>query len=136
LIHRQFRGSRAAELFPVLAYAPDQQLFILDDLSLGFGFVCEPLASADRAQADRLSVLMNLDWPAETLVQIALWASPDIEERLARMQALRIGRHLRCGVSRGRRRARSASGGPDARDFRAGARKIGSPQHSNEKSSQ
>jgi hypothetical protein len=51
----------------------------------------EPLASADRAQADRLSVLMNLDWPAETLVQIALWASPDIEERLARMQALRIG---------------------------------------------
>jgi hypothetical protein len=24
-------------------------------------------------------------------VQIALWASPDIEERLARMQALRIG---------------------------------------------
>ena len=34
---------------------------------------------------------MNLDWPAETLVQIALWASPDIEERLARMQALRLG---------------------------------------------
>ena len=91
MIHRQFRGSRAAGLFPVLAYEPDQQIFVLDDLSLGFGFVCEPLASADRAQADRLSVLMNLDWPAETLVQIALWASPDIEERLARMQALRIG---------------------------------------------
>ena len=91
MIHRQFRGSRAAELFPVLAYEPGQQLFVLDDLSLGFGFVCEPLSSADRAQADRLSVLMNLDWPSETLVQIALWASPDIEERLARMQALRIG---------------------------------------------
>jgi hypothetical protein len=91
LVATLFRGSRAAELFPVLAYEPGQQLFVLDDLSLGFGFVCEPLSSADRAQADRLSVLMNLDWRSETLVQIALWASPDIEERLVRMQALRIG---------------------------------------------
>jgi conjugal transfer ATP-binding protein TraC len=89
--HRHFRGPRAAELFPVLAYAPDRHLFFLDDRSLGFGYVCEPLAAADRAQADRLSVLLNLDWPAETLVQVALWASPDLEEKLARMQALRLG---------------------------------------------
>jgi conjugal transfer ATP-binding protein TraC len=91
MIHRHFRGPRAAELFPVLAYAPDRQLFFLDDRSLGFGYVCEPLASADRAQADRLSVLLNLDWPPETLVQVVLWASPDLEEKLARMQALRLG---------------------------------------------
>ncbi|WP_295386212.1 TraC family protein [uncultured Thiodictyon sp.] len=52
MIHRQFRGSRAAELYPVLAYEPCQQRFVLDDLSLGFGFVCEPLSSADHAQAD------------------------------------------------------------------------------------
>ncbi|WP_295587457.1 type IV secretion system protein TraC [uncultured Lamprocystis sp.] len=91
MIHRHFRGPRAAELFPVLAYAPDRQLFFLDDRSLGFGYVCEPLASADRAQADRLSVLLNLDWPPETLLQVVLWASPDLEEKLARMQALRLG---------------------------------------------
>ncbi|WP_295461066.1 hypothetical protein, partial [uncultured Thiodictyon sp.] len=35
----------------MLAYEPGQQLFILDDLSLGFGVVGEPLSSADRAQA-------------------------------------------------------------------------------------
>ncbi len=89
MIHPHFRGPRAAELFAVPAYAPDRQLFFLDDRSLGFGYVCEPLASADRAQAGRLSVL--LDWPAETLVQVVLWASPDLEEKLARMQALRLG---------------------------------------------
>jgi conjugal transfer ATP-binding protein TraC len=82
---RQFTGQRAATLFPALACDPARQLFLLDDRSLGFGYLCEPLASGDRAQADRLSVLMNLDWPADTLMQVLLWTSPDLEEKLARI---------------------------------------------------
>ncbi|WP_295457869.1 type IV secretion system protein TraC [uncultured Thiodictyon sp.] len=89
--HRRFQGQRAADLFPVLAYDSDTHLFQCDDRTLGFGFECEPLAGADPAQADRLSMLINLDWPANTLMQIALWTSPDLEEQLARMQVLRIG---------------------------------------------
>lgn len=88
--HRQFTGSRANSLFPTLAYDPDVGLYLLDDQSLAFGYLCEPMASADLSNADRLLVLANLDWPADTLVQVISWASPDVEERVARMEGLRI----------------------------------------------
>ena len=88
--YRQLSGSRASDLFPTLAYDPATHCFLLDDQSLAFGFLCEPLAAADQSHADRLMVLANLDWPAETLVQIGLWTSPDVEERIARMEGLRI----------------------------------------------
>jgi conjugal transfer ATP-binding protein TraC len=87
---RQFRGPRASALFPLLAYAPEAGLFLLDEASLAFGFVCEPLAAGDQGEADRLSVLLNQDWPKDTLLQVLLWASPDLEEPLARMRGLRI----------------------------------------------
>jgi conjugal transfer ATP-binding protein TraC len=88
---RQFRGARLSALLPVLAHAAPEGLFLLDDSSLAFGFGCRPLPTADRGAADRLSVLLNQDWPKDTLLQVMLWASPDIEEPLARMHALRIG---------------------------------------------
>jgi conjugal transfer ATP-binding protein TraC len=87
---RQFRGARASALFPVLAFASEEGVFLLDDQSLGFGYLCEPLAAGDQGQAERLSVLLNQDWPKDTLLQVMLWASPDIEEPLARMGGLRI----------------------------------------------
>ena len=87
---RAFCGARASDLFPTLAYDPDSQCFLLDDQSLAFGFLCEPLAAADQSHADRLLVLANLDWPADTLVQVCLWTSPDVEERIARMEGLRV----------------------------------------------
>ncbi len=87
---RQFRGPRASALFPVLAYTATERLFLLDDSSLACGFLCEPLPAGDQGEADRLSVLLNQDWPKDTLLQVMLWASPDIEEPLARMRGLRI----------------------------------------------
>jgi conjugal transfer ATP-binding protein TraC len=87
---RHLTGSRASALFPTLAFDPDSHLFLLDDQSLAFGYLCEPLPAADESHADRLLVLGNLDWPAETLVQVALWTSPDVEEQVARMEGLRI----------------------------------------------
>jgi conjugal transfer ATP-binding protein TraC len=58
---RQFRGPRASTLFPVLAYASAEGLFLLDDASLAFGFLCQPLPAGDQGKADRLSVLLNQD---------------------------------------------------------------------------
>lgn len=87
---RHLTGSRANDLFPTLAYDADNHLFLLDDQSLAFGYVCEPLSAGDQSNADRLLVLANLDWPADALVQVALWTSPDVEENVARMEGLRI----------------------------------------------
>jgi len=69
---RQFRGPRASDLFPGLAYAAAEGLFLLDDSSLAFGFLCEPLLAGDQGEADRLSVLLNQDWPKDTLLQVML----------------------------------------------------------------
>ena len=95
---RQFHGERASALFSALAYDADSGLFQHDDDTLGFGFLCLPLAGADDAYAERLSVLLNQDWPADTLMQVALWSTPDIDEQLAVMLGLRLD--LDAGVLR------------------------------------
>jgi conjugal transfer ATP-binding protein TraC len=56
---RQFRGARLSALLPVLAHAAAEGLFLLDDASLAFGFLCQPLPAGDQGEADRLSVLLS-----------------------------------------------------------------------------
>jgi len=48
-------------------------------------------ATAAQGVAEGLNVLLNLPWPAQTLVQFSLWASPDIEPFLAAYQNQRFG---------------------------------------------
>jgi conjugal transfer ATP-binding protein TraC len=80
----------ADSLFSALAYDPNHQLFLLADASIGFGFICRPLTGADPSVSARVNVLLNQDWPTETLLQVSLWTSPDIEESLAIMQTRRF----------------------------------------------
>ncbi|OAI17088.1 type-IV secretion system protein TraC [Methylomonas koyamae] len=80
----------ADTLFSTLAYDSDRHLFLLADRSIGFGFVCRPLTGADQSVSARVNVLLNQDWPTETLLQVSLWTSPDIEEALAVMQTRRL----------------------------------------------
>ena len=86
------RHPRASRLFPVLAYDADDGLFLMEDRSLGFGFLCQPLSGADPAVADRVNVLLNQEWPVDTLLQVSLWTSPDIDAALALMRARRLER--------------------------------------------
>ncbi|PZN81143.1 MAG: hypothetical protein DM484_08915 [Candidatus Methylumidiphilus alinenensis] len=81
---------RASQLFSILAYDAEDGLFLTEDRSLAFGFICQPLSGADLAVADRVNVLLNQDWPVETLLQVSLWASPDIDAALALMQVRRM----------------------------------------------
>lgn len=87
---KKARIHTADTLFSALAYEPDHHLFLLADSSLGFGFICRPLTGADHSVSARVNVLLNQDWPTETLLQISLWTSPDIEESLAVMQTRRL----------------------------------------------
>lgn len=66
------------QLFPVLAYSPEDHLFILEKPSLGLGFMCSPLTGSDDRMFDRFNNLLNLSWPAGTILQFCLWASPDL----------------------------------------------------------
>lgn len=79
------------ELVPVRAWAsdPDDQFFLLDEGGIGFGYLCQPLTGADTAASDRLGVLLTQDWPKGTLMQIGLWAGPDIKATLHQITELR-----------------------------------------------
>ncbi len=80
---------RAAALVPVLAYCEDERLFLLDDHSLGCGFLCRPLCGGDEKVRERMSGLLDQDYPGGTIVQFILFRSPDIEDDITRMIALR-----------------------------------------------
>jgi len=74
------RRNQGSDLFRVLAEDPDQGLFLLDDKSLGFGFLCQPLSGLSTGLFDRLNVLLNQEWPVDTLIQCLLFTSPDVPE--------------------------------------------------------
>lgn len=75
---RFFKGEKASELFSILAADDDKSIFISDDKSLCFGFVCIPLEGSDQRANDRINVLLNGDWPDDTLMQFSLFGSQDI----------------------------------------------------------
>lgn len=82
---------RASSLIPVLGYAEDGHVFLMDDNSIGFGFLCDPLYSSSDKIQERTVGLLNQDFPANSTMQFALFRSPDINRDLNRMITLRDG---------------------------------------------
>lgn len=80
---------KASSLFPTLAYAPEEGLFVMDDMCLGFAFQCEPLTYGDEKIQDRVTMLMNHDFPENTMMQFILFRSPDITPQLNQTLQLR-----------------------------------------------
>lgn len=83
--------ARAAAMFLPLAYSEDDYLFYLDagTGALGFAFACEPQPGADPHNKERLQVLLNADWPTDTMLQVLLYAGPDIKETVDQYTILR-----------------------------------------------
>lgn len=82
---------RAAGLIPVLAYSEDDYTFLMDDQSIGFGFLCKPLIVSNEKLQERTIGMLNQEFPVNTVMQFALFRSPDISQDLHNMVALREG---------------------------------------------
>lgn len=80
---------RASTVIPVLGYDKDKQYFLMDDKTVGIGFFCTPLNGADEKIQERVNGMLNLDMPAKTIMQFAMFRSPDINAQMYQMQALR-----------------------------------------------
>lgn len=89
---RRFEGEKVSELFPVVAYSPDDKVFLTDDHSLCFGFVCYPLEGTDQRASDRINVLLNGDWPTDSLMQFNLFGGQDVHGILNNMLEIRRGK--------------------------------------------
>lgn len=82
---------RAAGVIPVLAYSEDDYAFLMDDKSIGFGFLCQPLSSATEKVQERTVGMLNQEFPAKSTMQFSLFRSPDIMQDVYRMIELRDG---------------------------------------------
>ncbi|MGN1393632.1 MAG: type IV secretion system protein TraC [Succinivibrionaceae bacterium] len=77
--------SNIQEIYPVLAFEKNNFLFYISDgkkSSLGFSFLLEPLTYIDNSIANRLNVLLNYDYPSDSVVQYSLISSNFISDRL------------------------------------------------------
>ena len=82
---------RASSIFPVLSYDDDGGLFLCDDKTLGFGFMCHPLTGADEKIEQQVNALLNENYPGNTQMQVILYRSPDINKEMYHMMGLRDG---------------------------------------------
>lgn len=82
---------RASGIIPVLAYDEDDFIFLMDDCSIGFGFLCDPISGADEKTQERFQGFLNQDYPSKTVMQFVLFRSPDITDQMYRMIGLRDG---------------------------------------------
>lgn len=80
---------RAPSVIPVLGYNKEKKYFLMDDKTVGIGFFCTPLNGADEKIQERVNGMLNLDMPAKTIMQFAIFRSPDINSQMYQMQALR-----------------------------------------------
>lgn len=82
---------RTSAVVPVVAYCEDNEVFLMDDNNIGIGFECTPLYGADEKVQERVNGFINQDYPPQTLIQFALFRSPDISGDMNRMLSMRHG---------------------------------------------
>lgn len=82
---------RASGVIPVLAYNEPDCIFLMDDKTIGFAFLCQPVSYADQKMQDRMTGLLNQEFPTGTLLQYILFRSPDINRQMYEMLAIRGG---------------------------------------------
>lgn len=89
LHNRLLQRQPPSSLLSALAYDPDRHLYFHADGCLGFVFGCYPIVGVDERIVQQLQPLLSQPYPANTVLQISLWTSPDIEDQLLMMRALR-----------------------------------------------
>lgn len=91
LIQQRLKSLRRfSDVCPVRAYDEKNKLFMCDNKYVGFGFVCRPLSGTTGKETQQLQTLLSSNFPAKTIVQFDLIASPNIVKKINQMDFLRI----------------------------------------------
>lgn len=85
-----FNENEASRLFRPLAYDAANELFICDDETIGFSFICTPVCGWDTQMVTTLQLMLNDGYPVNSSLQFSLWANPDIRAYLANSDKLRM----------------------------------------------
>lgn len=86
----KFQENEATRLFRPLAHDPIDKIFLCDDKTVGFSFLCQPVSGWDTQMQSTLSLMLSQDnYPVDSMISFTLWASPDIKNTLTGSAALR-----------------------------------------------
>jgi len=82
--------NRLSTHLPYMAYDDAGHIFQNED---GYGFMleCMPQSGADMEMARILTSLLTLGWPADTGIQVHMYASPNVRPKLAAWAGARFG---------------------------------------------
>lgn len=83
-------NSGMSSLCPVIAYDEEKKLFINDDDTVGFGFLCQPLPGVSDSLESQVRSLLSTELPTGSTMSFMLFRSPDIDNILNGMLNLRI----------------------------------------------
>lgn len=75
----------------VCAYDNDDAFFVLSPDRFGFGIIGSPASGSDGYFEEQVNALLNLHYPQGAILQISMYASPDIEYPLHHFQVMRHG---------------------------------------------
>ena len=75
---RIFSRETPDKVIPVLAYSHEDHCFWTEDGYLGFCLISHPLSGIPEGADEKLAGLLNLSFPADTMMQFMLYASPVI----------------------------------------------------------
>lgn len=106
LHNRLLERKTPSAMLSAVAHDPEQGLFFHADGSLGYVFLCYPIIGVDERIVQQLQPLLSQGYPANTIMQVSLWPSPDIECELRMMETIRTPKNGEA-VGEGRRIATS-----------------------------
>lgn len=87
-----FEGyDKLSVLSPVIGYDAETKLFFMDDRTIGFGFVCDPIPGGGDELNTQVQSFINLDFPEHTTISFMLYRSPDLDSQLDQVLTLRNG---------------------------------------------
>ncbi|MGR5178823.1 type IV secretion system protein TraC [Vibrio mediterranei] len=85
-----FNQNQASRLFRPLAFDKANDLFLCDDDTLAFSYICNPVSGWDTQMVSTVQLMLNDPYPVNSTMQFALWANPDIKPFLAASERLRL----------------------------------------------
>ena len=88
------KHDKFAELLPVLEYWDDEKAYLCDGPSLAVWYSCQPTNGGNDDMRNALNNMYRAGFPKDTLMQVSLVSSPDIEDTLYGFRSIRGNRTL------------------------------------------
>lgn len=86
---QQIHRESISGLFTPISYDDTSRMFYTSDAYIAFGWLSNPTTGGSDTQAEKLNMLLSMQYPAGTIMSFCMWASPDIDGYVSELLNLR-----------------------------------------------